>query len=170
MVGGTVDVQLAADMSLTSNRRDGLFGSVPTAVANFMGYQVSIGSGQGANGAPQAGDSFVVNYNTDGTADNRNGALMLSLNSQLTLSDGNLTYQGAYGQLVENLGILTSQARLSQAASETLLRQSMDSLQGVSGVNIEEEAARLIQFEQHYNASARLITMAKDMFDTLIGI
>jgi len=135
-----------------------------------MGYQVSIGSGQGTNGAPQVADTFVITYNTDDTADNRNGAAMLSLNTKLTLSDGNLTYQDAYDQLVESLGILTSQARLSQAASETLLRQSMDSLQGVAGVNIEEEAARLIQFEQHYNASARLITMAKDMFDTLINI
>ena len=169
-VGGTIDMQLAADMQISSSRREGLFGSTPKAISNFMGYQVSIGSGDGVNGAPQAGDSFVINYNTDGTADNRNGAAMLSLNTSLTLSEGNLTYQGAYGQLVENLGILTSQARLSQAASETLLRQSMDSLQGVSGVNVEEEAARLIQFEQHYNASARLITMAKDMFDTLIAI
>jgi flagellar hook-associated protein 1 FlgK len=170
VIGGTVDVQLAANMSLSSDRREGLFGREPKAMANFMGYQISIGSGQGTNGAPQAGDTFVVSYNTDGSADNRNGAAMLALNSSLTLSDGNLTYQGAYGQLVENLGILTSQARLSQAASETLLRQSMDSLQGVSGVNIEEEAARLIQFEQHYNASARLITLAKDMFDTLVSI
>lgn len=170
VVGGTLDVQLAADISLSSDRREGLFGTEPKAVGNFMGYQVSIGSGQGTNGAPKAGDTFVVSYNTDGTADNRNGAAMLALNSTLTLSGGNLTYQGAYGQLVENLGILTSQARLSQAASETLLRQSMDSLQGVSGVNVEEEAARLIQFEQHYNASARLITMAKDMFDTLVAI
>ena len=169
-VGGTIDVQLAANMTLTSNRRDGLFGSTPVGVSNFMGYQVSINSGQGSNGAPQAGDSFVINYNKDGTADNRNGAAMLSLNNKLTLSGGNLTYQGAYGQLVESLGILTSQARLSQAASETLLRQSMDSLQGVSGVNVEEEAAKLIQFEQHYNASARLISMAKDLFDTLINI
>lgn len=169
-VGGTMDVQLASDMSLTSSRRDGLFGAAPTGVNNFMGYQVSIGSGQGANGAPKAGDSFVVSYNTDGTADNRNGASMLSLNTSLTLSDGNLTYQGAYGQLVESLGILTSQAQLSASASEALLRQSMDTLQSVSGVNIEEEAARLIQFEQHYNASARLITMAKDMFDTIVNI
>lgn len=169
-VGGTLDVQLAADMQVTSSRRDGLFGSAPKALSNYMGYQVSIGSGQGANGAPQAGDSFVISYNTDGTADNRNGEAMLGLNSKLSLADGQLTYQGAYGQLIESLGILTSQARLSQAASETLLRQSMDSLQGISGVNIEEEAARLIQFEQHYNASARLITMAKDMFDTIISL
>ncbi len=169
-VGGTVDVQLAANMTLNSNRRDGLFGKEPQGQSNFMGYQVSISSGQGVNGAPQAGDTFVINYNTDGTADNRNGTAMLALNTDLILANGNLSFQGAYGQLVESLGILTSQARLSQAASETLLRQSMDSLQGVAGVNVEEEAARLIQFEQHYNASARLIAMAKDMFDTIINI
>lgn len=169
-VGGTLDVQLASDMRLTSSSRDGLFGEEPQGVSNFMGYQVSIGSGQGVNGAPKTGDSFVINYNTDGTADNRNGAAMLGLNTDLTLSNGNLSYQGAYGQLVENLGILTSQARLSQSASETLLRQSMDTLQGVSGVNIEEEAANLIKFEQHYNASARLITMAKELFDTIVNI
>jgi len=95
---------------------------------------------------------------------------MVQLNNALTLSDGNLTYQGAYGQLVESMAILTSQARLSQSASETLLRQSMESLQGVAGVNLDEEAALLIKFEQHYNASARLITMAKDMFDTILNI
>jgi flagellar hook-associated protein 1 len=169
-IGGTVDVQLAASTRLLSDRSTGLFGTAPVAQSNFMGYQVSINSGQGASGAPKAGDTFLVSYNTDGSADNRNGAAMLSLNNELTLSNGNLTYQGAYGQLVENLGILTSQGRLSQAASETLLRQSMSALQSVAGVNMDEEAARLIQFEQHYNASARLISMAKEMFDALLSL
>lgn len=169
-VGGTLDVQLASNVVMTSNLSNGLFGSSPTAVSNYTGYQISINSGQGVAGAPQAGDTFVVSYNTDGTADNRNGTAMVGLSNALTLSDGNLTYQGAYGQLVESMAILTSQARLSQSASETLLRQSMESLQGVAGVNLDEEAARLIQFEQHYNASARLITMAKEMFDTILSL
>jgi flagellar hook-associated protein FlgK len=169
-VGGTLDVQLASHTSMTSNLSNGLFGNTPAAISNFTGYQISINSGQGEAGSPHAGDTFTVNYNTDGTADNRNGAAMVQLNNALTLSDGNLTYQGAYGQLVESMAILTSQARLSQSASETLLRQSMESLQGVAGVNLDEEAALLIKFEQHYNASARLITMAKDMFDTILNI
>lgn len=169
-VGGTLDVQLAAHTQLSSSRRDGLFGAQPKALSNYLGFQVSIGSGLGSEGAPQAGDTFLISYNTDGTADNRNGVAMANLNTDNTLANGKLTYQGAYGQLVENTGVLTSQARLSQQASETLLRQSMDSLQGVAGVNIEEEAARLIQFEQHYNASARLISMAKELFDTIVNI
>jgi len=169
-VGGTLDVQLASYVEMTSNLSNGLFGRTPAAISNFTGYQISINSGQGEAGSPHAGDTFTVNYNTDGTADNRNGTAMVRLNNALTLSDGNLTYQSAYGQLVESVAILTSQARLSQSASETLLRQSMESLQGVAGVNLDEEAALLIKFEQHYNASARLITMAKEMFDTILNI
>lgn len=169
-VGGRVDVQLASGISFTSNRTNGLFGSSPEAKSNYLGYQVSINSGQGEGGAPEAGDTFLVSYNKNGTADNRNGAAMLSLNTDLLLSEKNLTLQGAYGQLVENIGILTSQARLSEEASETLLHQSMSALQSVSGVNVDEEAASLIQFEQHYNASARLISLAKELFDSLLNL
>ncbi|MDX1489662.1 MAG: flagellar hook-associated protein FlgK [Pseudohongiellaceae bacterium] len=169
-IGGHVDVQLASGLSVTSDRTNGLFGTTPEAKSNYLGFQVSINSGQGEGGAPEAGDTFLVSYNKDGTADNRNGEAMLALNTKLTLSNNNLSLQGAYGQLVENTGILTSQARLSQEASETLLHQSMSALQSVSGVNVDEEAANLIKFEQHYNASARLISLAKELFDSLLGL
>ncbi|MBU2099165.1 MAG: hypothetical protein KKD00_10405, partial [Gammaproteobacteria bacterium] len=169
-VGGKIDIQLAANSQMFSNRTDGLFGPAPIGQANFRGIQVSMTSGTGVEGSPRAGDSFVISYNTNGTADSRNGSEILALNSRPTLSDGNLTYSAAYGQLAESLGILTSQARINQSAGESMLRQSMDALQSVSGVNLEEEAARLIQLEQHYNASARLITLARDLFDTLLNM
>jgi len=120
--------------------------------------------------ATKAGDSFIVAYNSDGSADNRNGSALLALNSTQILGDGNQTYQDVYGQLAEKVGILTSQGRINQGAGESMLRQSMDAMQSMSGVNLEEEAAKLIQLEQHYNASARLITLARDLFDTLLRI
>lgn len=167
-IGGQIDMRLAADMEVTSDRPDGLFGSAPTGVANYLGLQVTMTSGSGADGQPRAGDTFAINYNQNGSADNRNGLSMLSLNSQTLLNGGSVTYQDSYGQLTEHIGILTSQARIYQSAGESMLRQSMDALQSVAGVNLEEEAARLIQLEQHYNASARLITLARDLFDTLL--
>ncbi|MDP1931189.1 MAG: flagellar basal body rod C-terminal domain-containing protein, partial [Gammaproteobacteria bacterium] len=170
-IGGRVDVQLAANAVLTSNTGVGLFGTSPTVRSNYMGYQVLLGSGgSGGGGEPRTGDSFVVSYNSNGSADNRNGSALLALGAADLLSNGNLSIQGAYGQLVEELGILTSQMRLSQSASESMLRQSLDALSSVSGVNIEEEAARLIEFEQYYNASARLIGLARDLFDTLLNM
>ncbi len=169
-VGGKMDVQLAANTELSSDISTGLFGASPTAQKNFLGIQISMTSGSGPDGQPKAGDTFTVSYNKNGSADSRNGAAMLALGSKSVLSEGNLTYQEAYGQLAEKLGILTSQARVNQSASESMLRQSMDAMQSVSGVNLEEEAARLIQLEQHYNASARLIGLARDLFDTLLNM
>ncbi|TFH72469.1 flagellar hook-associated protein FlgK [Gammaproteobacteria bacterium LSUCC0112] len=169
-IGGKIDIQLTANSQMFSNRNDGVFGPAPVGQPSYRGIQVSMTSGTGVDGAPKAGDSFVISYNTNGTADSRNGSAILGLNSRPTLSNGNLTYHAAYGQLAESLGILTSQARINQSAGESMLRQSMDALQSVSGVNLEEEAARLIQLEQHYNASARLITLARDLFDTLLNM
>jgi hypothetical protein len=125
-VGGRVDVQLASDMRLFSDEPNGLFGGAPEAKSNYVGYQVTLGSGTGEQGQPAAGDRLFVEYNSGGSADNRNAAAMLELNTTGTLGNGNLTYQQAYGQLVEDVGIQTSQARQSQQASESMLRQSMD--------------------------------------------
>ena len=168
--GGQIDVQLAANTVLVSNQPAGRFGANPVGDSNFLGIQLSMTSGSGADGRPGVGDTFMISYNKNGSADSRNGAAMLALNSDTSLSGGNLSFQDAYGQLAEKLGILTSQARVNQSASESMLRQSMDAMQSVSGVNLEEEAARLIQLEQHYNASARLIGLARELFDTLLNM
>mgnify|MGYP001627124553 CR=1 FL=1 len=169
-VGGQLEVHLAPETQMFSNRNDGLFGPAPVGVDNYRGIQVIMTSGAAGEGAPRAGDTFTIGYNSNGTADSRNGAAMLALNNKLSLSGGNQSYHSAYGQLAEKVGIFTSQARVSQSASESMLRQSMDAMQSVAGVNLEEEAARLIQLEQHYNASARLITLARDLFETLLRI
>ena len=168
--GGQIEVQLAANTVLVSDQPAGRFGANPVGESNFLGVQLSMTSGSGVDGRPQVGDTFMISYNRNGSADSRNGAAMLALNSETGLSNGNMSFQDAYGQLAEKLGILTSQARVNQTASESMLRQSMDAMQSVSGVNLEEEAARLIQLEQHYNASARLIGLARDLFDTLLNM
>lgn len=169
-VGGTVDMELANGTSLVSNRQTGMFGEQPTGLDNFRGYQVYVNSGQSGNGIPQAGDSFIVDFNRTGTNDNTNAAAMLEINNKRVLSNGNLGILSAYGQMVQEIGILTSQSRTSQEASESLLRQSEAALQSVAGVNIDEEAANLIKFEQHYNASAQLISIARDLFDSLLQL
>ena len=116
------------------------------------------------------GDSFVVDFNKDGTNDNSNAIAMLDLNEKRILSNGNLGILSAYGQIVQEIGILTSQSRTSHSASQSLLRQSESALQSVAGVNIDEEAANLIKFEQHYNASAQLISIARDLFDSILQL
>lgn len=169
-VGGSLDVELSAGTSLISNAQTGMFGERPIEMDSYRGYQIYLNSGQSGSGLPKTGDSFVVDFNRTGTNDNTNAAAMLELNNRRVLSGGNLGILSAYGQIVQEIGILTSQSRTSQVASESLLRQSEAALQSVAGVNIDEEAANLIKFEQHYNASAQLISIARDLFDSLLQI
>ncbi len=169
-VGGVLEVQFAAGVNMTSDRSTGVFGAQPDAVSNFLGYQVSLSSGQSGGGLPKAGDSFIVNYNSEGSNDNTNALAMLSLSDKRILSNGNFGISSAYGQIVQEIGILTSQARTSAQASESLMRQSEAALSSVAGVNIDEEAGNLIKYEQSYNASAQLISIARDLFDAILQI
>lgn len=159
-IGGTVDVMLDGNVALTST--GGIFTAAPTATTIFTGYQVTL------DGAPVAGDEFKIAANRDGTSDNRNAFGIGALQTRATGSNGQ-SYGEAYSELVEFVGTTTSQARINSEASKVLMDQSQSARDSTSGVNLDEEAARLIQFEQAYSASAQVISVARQLFDTLLG-
>ncbi|HSC83090.1 MAG TPA: flagellar hook-associated protein FlgK [Pseudomonas sp.] len=128
------------------------------------------------SGRPSAGDNFTVSFNTNGVSDNRNALKLADLQSKATVGiDPNnplttgASFTDAYGDLVERVGTLTSQARVDNEATTAILKQATDSRDSVSAVNLDEEAAKLIQFEQYYQASAQIIQVARSLFDTLIN-
>ena len=57
---------------------------------------------------------------------------------------------------------------LSPEATGAILKQATNNRDSLSAVNLDEEAANLIKFEQYYNASAQIIQVARSLFDTLI--
>ena len=69
----------------------------------------------------------------------------------------------------ERVGTLTAQARQDSEATGAILKQATDNRDSLSAVNLDEEAANLIKFEQYYNASAQVIQVARSLFDTLIS-
>lgn len=124
------------------------------------------------SGVPQAGDSFTLGTNKGGISDNRNALNLVALQTKPTMGGyGNTgtTYNNAYGGLVERVGTLTAQVRVDSAASETVLKQTQDNRDSLSAVNLDEEAAKLVQFQQYYGASAQVIKIAQSLFDTLLG-
>lgn len=80
-----------------------------------------------------------------------------------------MSFSDSYGELVERVGTLTAQARMDDDATSTILKQATDNRDSLSGVNLDEEAANLIKFQQYYQASAQIIQTARSLFDTLIG-
>jgi len=130
------------------------------------------------SGTPQGGDRFTLEYNADtngtiGVSDNRNALNLIGLQNRASIGlqggASGLNFVDAYGSLVQRVGTFTAQARMDVEASEAVLSQAVNNRDSVSAVNLDEEASNLIKFEQHYNASAQLIQVARSVFDTLIN-
>lgn len=125
------------------------------------GYEVTI------NNLPQAGDRFTFEYNTGGVSDNRNALMLSNLQLEDVLEGG--SYQDIYGSLIERVGTKTSVSVINRNASEAVLTSTQESKASLVGVNLDEEAAKLIQFQQAYQASAQLISTSQTLFDTLLN-
>jgi flagellar hook-associated protein 1 FlgK len=80
-----------------------------------------------------------------------------------------VNFSDGYGDLVGRVGSLTAQARQDSDATSSILKQATNNRDSLAAVNLDEEAANLIKFEQYYNASAQIIQVARSLFDTLIS-
>lgn len=125
------------------------------------------------SGTPQHGDTFTVKFNEGGVADNRNALLMSELQNRAVLGKSDeargFSLLDGYGDLVQKVATFTAQSRTESEANQAMLIQATNNRNSVSAVNLDEEAASLIQFEQYYNASAQIIQVARTVFDTLIN-
>jgi flagellar hook-associated protein 1 len=130
----------------------------------YNGWTVSI------SGAPRAGDTFTVTPNAGGVSDNRNATLLAGLQNTRSIGGGAATYQGAYSQSVAAIGSKTREVQVAAAAQETLVNQTQTAQQSLSGVNLDEEAANLIRYQQMYQACGKMIEIASKLFDTLLTL
>jgi flagellar hook-associated protein 1 FlgK len=127
------------------------------------------------SGTPEDGDQFIIENNDEGVGDNRNALVMAGLQNENTLlgrAGGvveTATFQETYGQLVSGVGSKTHQAEVNFEATNGLVERHKNALLSVSGVNLDEEAANLVRFQQAYQAAAQVINVAKSLFDTLIS-
>ena len=161
-VGGAIDVTLAEGISLTADV-DSLFERAPVGESTYLGFQFEI------KGQPKAGDSFTVVYNQGGVSDNRNALDLASLERASTIGGGVISYGEAYSQIIQEIGTVTNRARLDTEAAKALLTQSENNRESISGVNLDEEAGRLVQYQAAYNASAQVVSIARQLFDTLLN-
>ena len=118
---------------------------------------------------PQPGDSFTITNNTGAFGDNRNIVQIGELQYASTLNGGKNSYQEFYGGLVAQVGVISSQAGSNLTIENSLLNQATDYRDSISGVNLDEEAANLLRYQQAYQASAQMIKIADQLFQTLIN-
>jgi flagellar hook-associated protein 1 FlgK len=130
-------------------------------------FAVSTGASDIALALP--GARLVAAGQGAGASDNRNALELAALQRAKVMLGNTATLQGAYGQVVSDVGARTRQAQLNSDAQAGLLRQAQEAHSAVSGVNLDEEAAMLMHFQQAYQAAAQVIAVAGTLFDTLIA-
>lgn len=130
----------------------------------FAGLRVTLG------GVPHPGDSFTVSPNAGGVSDNRNILALAGLQTAQLLNGGVASYQSLYSGMVGDVGNKTQQAQVNAAVQDSLLTRAVESREAVSGVNLDEEAAAILRYQQAYQAAAQIITAANAMFEALITV
>ena len=149
----------------------GIPGSPVAGVAYTAGSNVTYnGWTMQIAGVPAAGDTFTVTSNTNATADNRNALLLASLQTKNTVAGGTASYQGAYAQLVSQVGNKTHEMETTSLAQTNMVNQIIQTQQSVSGVNLDEEAANLMRYQRAYQAAGKAIQIAGTLFDTLLSL
>ncbi|OXI69968.1 flagellar hook-associated protein FlgK [Burkholderia sp. AU28863] len=122
------------------------------------------------SGAPSDGDTFTIGPYAGGTSDGSNAQALSQLVTAKALGGGTTTLTGAYANYVNAIGNTASQLKSSSAAQTSLVGQITTAQQSVSGVNQNEEAANLMQYQQLYQANAKVIQTAATLFQTVLGL
>ena len=125
---------------------------------SLNGWQLQI------TGAPAAGDVFTVQGNAAGSGDNRNALASANQQTQGVLSNGAISVNSAVSALITGIGGQAQQVNTAQSAQSAVNSQALQNVQSISGVNLDEEAANLLQWQQAYQAAAQALTIANSTF------
>ncbi len=129
------------------------------------------------SGVPRSGDVLTVGNTPFPASDNGNARAMMALRDagivgQRTLASGTVvpgsSVTDAYANVLAEVGVRVQSAELASRQSASIAEQAESNLQAKVGVNLDEEAARLIQFQQSYQAAAKMLQVAQSLFDTLL--
>ncbi len=164
----------------------GTLAAVTTIGGQPQGFTLS------AAGTPNAGDRWLIRLTDRGAqqfslaltdarqiaaaavggapGDNSNALNLATLQTQKLLSNSTATFSTHYAQLVARTASLAGEADIARQATETLARQALENQQAISGVNLDEEAANLIRYQQAYQAAARTMQVASRLLDELLAL
>ncbi|MGR4869612.1 flagellar hook-associated protein FlgK [Variovorax sp. LARHSF232] len=134
------------------------------AAISFDGITVSL------KGAPATGDTFTLGENVAGVSDGSNALLLGALQRKALMGGGTSTFNGAYAQLVSEVGNRAMEVKVAGATQDSMVTQIRASQQSISGVNQDEETGNLLMYQQMYQANAKVIQTASAMFDAILGI
>lgn len=162
--GATVSFPSASSYQVTDSSGNVLASGsyAPGQTISANGWSVT------PSGTPAANDSFAIGANTNGLNDTSNALALAGLADKGVLAGGTQSVIDSYGTLTTTIGTVGSQASNNLTTQTSLYNQAMSAQQSVSGVNLDEEAANMVRYQQAYQASAQVISTAQTIFSSLI--
>ena len=136
--------------------------SVLEPVIDYQGLQIKF------THAPNVGDSYQVDGNQDGLGNNVNMLVMADLAKKEVVNGK--TLNNSYIDQINSVGNLAQQANITQQALTVVNDQAIASRDKVSGVNLDDEAAALIRYQQAYQAAAKALQVSGQLFDSIVQI
>ena len=124
------------------------------------GFELSL------DGVPAIDDAFTVSQTAYPAASNGNALAFAALRDAAFI--GGETVTDAYASAMADVGVRVQGASTAAEVSAAVALQASERVSGETGVNLDEEAARLIQFQQSYQAAAKVLQVAQSVFDTLL--
>jgi len=121
------------------------------------------------SGAPATGDTFTVRTNAGAVGDNRNAFALADAMKGGVIEGGTVSVSSAIERMTGNLGLQTRAAQMSRDAEASVNESDLAARDAVSGVNLDEEAANMLRYQQAYQAAAQIISAANQMFDALLN-
>jgi flagellar hook-associated protein 1 FlgK len=157
----TVNIQFLSPTTYSVNGA-GSFTYTSGQPIDINGWRVTIA------GAPATGDRFAVVDGSTATGDNRNALAMADGLLAPRLDGGTTSISQSLGQLTSRIGVATQQAQINRDAQQVLQDEAVKQRQNYSGVNLDEEAANMLRFQQAYQAAAQIVRVANEMFQALL--
>ena len=133
---------------------------------SLNGFELSLA------GVPRSGDTVDVLPTVSVASNNGNALGFVRLGSAGIVATsggtGSQNITDAYANVIANIGVRVQGGRTAAAASSAIASQSETARANKAGVNLDEEAARLIQFQQSYQAAAKILQVAQAIFETML--
>ena len=182
-VSTSIDPSLTANFSFTSDTgdyswtlSDGTSGTGTWTAGqpiSLNGFELQL------NGVPKNGDTVSVGKTLYPASNNGNALAMVGIRDESLVGrtlqasgtlTGGTTITDAYADAIADIGVRVQSAKSSASISAATAAQAEQARSAKSGVNLDEEAARLIQYQQGYQAAAKVLQIAQQVFDKLLEV
>jgi flagellar hook-associated protein 1 len=161
-LGSAFNAQSAAGFDLSGAPGGNFF--VP-----FVQSSPGSNAGAAAQFAVAITDPSQIAASSDGTAGNNGNALALAALQNKPLVDGQ-TVTGYYASMIGSIGSQAANALSQQQAEQSVVQQLQNQQASVSGVSLDQEAANLVQFQNAYDAAARVFSVVDQLTQTAISL